>query len=207
MNHRSMKITTAGATTEQSMFGFLQVRKGRRAAVRMLGPFVERSRQRLTRIPESVWLDPYMVGFICTVITDAAKRETDSMGTESLALVQSQAWAEITGLSADIIGEEISFLSTGRSEQFLNGCRKAAWFVEALHAPSDDQLQDSRSPAWLTDLDLGSDTTRSGEDAAPTPYVEAGAPAYGSTPDELWACFFDTALAGISRYAVQPRSL
>lgn len=185
------------------MLGFLRERRGRKAAVRTLGPFVERSRQRLTGIPDDIWMDPYIIGFICTVITVAAKREVGSLGTQSLGLVQSQAWADITGLSAAVIGEEISFLSMSRNGEFLDGCRRATSFIQVLHGAPPDGSPDVQNAAALSEMIDALGVDGSGED----PQQEESTFPYGATPDELWARYFDTPLACLPPYIGQPRSL
>jgi hypothetical protein len=185
------------------MLGILRERRGRKAAVRTLAPFVERSRQRLTGIPDDIWMDPYIIGFICTVITVAAKREVESLGTRSLGLVQTQAWADITGLSAAVIGEEISFLSMSRNGEFLDGCRRAISFIQVLHGAPPDGSPEAQNPAALSEMIDALDGNGSGEDP---PQEDAAFP-YGATPDELWTLYFDTPLAGLPPYIGQPRSL
>jgi hypothetical protein len=189
------------------MLGFWQVRRGRKAAVLALGPFVERSRRRLAGIPESVWLDPYMIGFMCTAVTVAATREADGIGTEALGLIQSQAWGQLTGLNSDLLGEEVSFLSTSRSDEFLNGCRNALLFSEALHGPlAGTPVQDMRSAA-LTETD----DTAAGSSCDEGMRIDAAAVApaaeYGGSAEELWALYFDAAIAGTSPYAVHARDV
>jgi hypothetical protein len=185
------------------MLGFLRQRRGRKAALRTLGPFVERSRQRLTGIPDDIWMDPYIIGFICTVITVAAKREVGSLGTQSLGLVQSQAWADITGLSATVIGEEISFLSMSRNGEFLDGCRRAISFVQVLHGAPPNGSPDAQNPAALSEMIEALGGYGSDED----PQQHEAACPYGATPDELWTLYFDTPLAGLPPYIGQQRSL
>lgn len=188
------------------MLGFLRERRGRKAAVRTLAPFVERSRQRLTGIPDDIWMDPYIIGFICTVITVEAKREVTSLGTQSLGYVQSRAWADITGLSADVIGEEISLLSMSRNGEFINGCRRGMSFVQALHgaapdgSPPDAQGLDAFNE-MVEALDIDEVDENLGQEDG------AGPLSYGATPDEFWALYFDAPLAGLPPYVGQSRTL
>jgi hypothetical protein len=108
------------------MLGFLKVRRGRRAAVETLAPFVARSRSRIAHIPENVWLSPYLVGLMGALITLAAKRRTGPLDAHSLAVVQAQAWSELTEIEGDLFGEELYLLSTEPDESFKSGCRNAA---------------------------------------------------------------------------------
>lgn len=114
------------------MWEFFRVRKGRSAAIAAIAPFVENSRRRLDGIPEEVWLNPYMVGFMGMLITLVARHETGPLNAQAMGLIQSEAWARITGLSGDLVGEEICFLSSSESRDFGTGCRNAAAFLDAL---------------------------------------------------------------------------
>jgi hypothetical protein len=108
------------------MFGFLKVRRGRRAAIDTLAPLVARSRARNPHIPENVWLSPHLVGLMGGLITLAAKRRTGSLDEQTLAIVQAQAWAALTGIEGDLFGEEMYLLSTDPDDAFKSGCSKAA---------------------------------------------------------------------------------
>lgn len=60
------------------MLRVLKTQRARRRAVTMISPFVKRSRA-AREIPDSIWFDPYFVGFISMLITcgsnwDAATR-------------------------------------------------------------------------------------------------------------------------------------
>ncbi|HWP24997.1 MAG TPA: hypothetical protein VNL39_01480 [Xanthobacteraceae bacterium] len=114
------------------MWKFLQVRKGRKAAFAAISPFVEDSRRRLGGIDDDIWLTPYMVGFMATLITLVAQRTISPISSDALGLIQAEAWARITGLNGELIGEEISFLSSGENKDFAAGCRDAAAFLDAL---------------------------------------------------------------------------
>ena len=93
------------------MFDIWRIRQARRAAVGSIGPFVEASRRRLNGIAETVWLEPYMVGFVGTLVTLAAQRRVATLRTEAMGVVQADAWADITGSRPDLIGEEICFIA------------------------------------------------------------------------------------------------
>ena len=103
------------------MFDVWRMRQARKAAVASIAPFVETSRHRLNGIAESVWLDPYMVGFVGTLVTLAAERRSATLRTQAMGLVQADAWADITGARPDLIGEEICFLSAGPQQGLRNG--------------------------------------------------------------------------------------
>ena len=116
--------------------GALENPPGARAAVATIAPLVERSRNRLNGIPERIWLDPYMVGFLVMLITLLAKREVDALDSHSLGLVQSEAWTEITGMRSDLIGAEVIHLSAAGHKTFELGCGDAVAFDLALHGTS-----------------------------------------------------------------------
>lgn len=56
-----------------------EIRRGRRAAVTTIGPLVERSRAALNGIPDIAWRDPYLVGFMLTLITIVARVENPGL--------------------------------------------------------------------------------------------------------------------------------
>lgn len=110
----------------------MDVRKGRRAAVAMIGPLVEQSRARLNGIPDTAWRDPYLVGFMLTLITIVARIESRTLRDRELSVVQSQAWSAITDMNADLIGEDALTLSTAHSEEFQYGCHRATIVASRL---------------------------------------------------------------------------
>lgn len=116
----------------KAMFELLKVRRGRKAAVALISPLVERSRRRFEQIPESAWYDPYMVGFLGMLITLVANRAAGGLSSDGLGMVQSEAWAQITGCRNDLIGEEMCLLSTARNRIFQRGCSSAELFLERL---------------------------------------------------------------------------
>lgn len=118
--------------------GLWQVRRGRRLVAATIAPFVEQSRQRL-QIPTRAWLEPYVMGFMVMLITDIARRRLDPIDSDTLALIQSETWADITGLTANLVAEETVRLSTLRDPLFESGCRNAITFADALCCalPSD----------------------------------------------------------------------
>jgi len=125
-----------------SIFHMWVAWRGRRAVVAAVGPLVERSRCRLTRIPELAWLDPYMVGFLVMLISFVAKREVRGIDSQALGLVQIEAWAAITGMTSDLIGEEVLLLSISDHGEFNEGCRNAISFGEALYRSTNLDLVD-----------------------------------------------------------------
>lgn len=118
------------------MSGLWKTRRARRAAVATIAPLVERSRDRLSGIPERIWLDPYMVGFIVMLITLLAKREVDALDSHALGLVQCEAWSEVTEMRSDLIGAEVIHLSAAHHKVFELGCADAVAFDLALYGTS-----------------------------------------------------------------------
>src|SRR4029077_9187175 len=105
-------LTALGSDGEQdnsfkdgAMFRVLKTQRARRSAVAAISPFVKRSRAS-REIPDSLWFEPYFVGFMGLLITLMAPR-APSLDTDDLAAVQSGSWAAITGMRADLIGDEI----------------------------------------------------------------------------------------------------
>jgi hypothetical protein len=94
---------------------------------------------RLNGIAETAWLDPYLIGFIVMLITLVAKRKVSVLDSHSLGIVQREAWAEITGLKAELIGEEVLHLSAIGHRDFEAGCRNAIAFHEVLSQTSGDE--------------------------------------------------------------------
>jgi hypothetical protein len=115
------------------LLGLWKARRARKAAVAIIAPFVEQSRRRLKDIPESAWLDPYLVGFMVMFITLVARREVNALDTQALGLVQCGAWGEITGMKSDLIGEETLHLCATGDRDFERGCRDAIAIDLALY--------------------------------------------------------------------------
>jgi hypothetical protein len=109
-----------------------EVRRGRRAAVATIGPLVEQSRVSLNGIPDIAWRDPYLVGFMLTLITIVARIESSALQDHDLSLVQSQTWRAITGMDADLIGEDALTLSNSHPREFQHGCYSATMVASRL---------------------------------------------------------------------------
>ncbi|WP_416193876.1 hypothetical protein [Nitrobacter sp. TKz-YC01] len=112
-----------------------EVRRARRAAVTTIGPLVERSRASLNGIPDTAWRDPYLAGFMLTLITIVARIGCRDLQDHDLSLVQSQAWGEITGMDADLIGEDALTLSNSHPREFQHGCYSAMMVAIRLCNP------------------------------------------------------------------------
>ncbi len=165
------------------MLHFLRVRRARKAAIAILAPHVAGSRRRLGEIPDGLWLDPYVVGFVGMLITLIARRASGPLDANAMAMVQTEAWADITGIRAELIGEEIVYLSSIQDRSFAGGCGNARAFLEAHYGePIEDEMMDRD---W-TGADGAGVYAGSGEHFA----IHAGDDA-----SVLWRLFFDSRLA------------
>jgi hypothetical protein len=143
------------------MLRVLKTRQARKTAVATILPFVERSRA-LFELPDSLWFDPYFVGFLGMLITLTATWTARSLGDDNLAAVQIGSWAAITGMRGELIGDEICSLSAAHDEHFELGCRNALSFFQALQSEAgadlypgkpDDPTQQARAALWARYFD------------------------------------------------------
>jgi hypothetical protein len=128
-----------------ALLGLWQVYRARKLSIRRLRPFVDRTRWHMGEDFDDLWGSPYRVGFLTTLITLAARRASIHIDPDGLGLVQLDVWAELTQMSPDLIGERIMSLSLNQDVDFINGCRSAMTFDEALSGsqaarfdPADD---------------------------------------------------------------------
>jgi hypothetical protein len=116
------------------------------------------------------------------LITLIAKRRVAVLDPNELGLVQGEAWAEITGLKAELIGEEVLHLSATGHSEFATGCRNAIAFHAALSQVSTDAGEDR--------LDFSLVTAK-----VPTPFLERGGEAGAIMENAeiavLWRQYFD----------------
>jgi hypothetical protein len=135
------------------MLGLWKTYRGRRAAADSIAPLVEASRRRLGGIPDSVWQDPYVIGFLGMLITLIASRNNTSLSSEDLAAVQAGAWADITGRSGDVLGEDICFLAAANDNRFVTGCRDAETFIQSLNVagPESEELAERETVSFVPD--------------------------------------------------------
>jgi len=143
------------------VFRVLKTWQARRSAVAAILPLVEHSRASRA-IPDSVWFDPYFVGFLGMLITLAASAKTGSLDTDDLAAVQSGSWADITGLRRELIGDEICSLSAARDARFELGCQNALSVFQAVQSNEgadlfpgrpDERIQQARAAIWARHFD------------------------------------------------------
>lgn len=138
------------------MIGLITVYRARRAAVSVIAPLVESSRERLGQdFMLAAWLRPYIVGFLSMLITLIAREETGRrLSDDMLARTQLDAWRAITGLDDDRIGEDICLLSAAREERFMAGCADAVRFASAYYGLHVDPplVSDEAIDAWDVDV-------------------------------------------------------
>ncbi|MGO4705587.1 hypothetical protein AB4072_07405 [Microvirga sp. 2MCAF38] len=116
------------------MLQLWKARRGRKAAVAAITPFVARTRVNFGGIPDSAWCDAYLVGFLAMLATLLAHEVVSDMRSDALGLVQAETLAELSGLRTALLGEGIFTLSLDRDEQFEEGCQMASAFYSALHS-------------------------------------------------------------------------
>lgn len=127
----------------RAMFGLWKTAKARRAARNMISPWVDYSRHRLGTIPDKAWHEPYIIGFMVMLISLAANIKMSSrIADDAMGLVQLQAWADITGMQDDHIGQEISLLSSRRDLEFGEGCNNAQRFIRVFSTGHDPDNSD-----------------------------------------------------------------
>jgi len=129
--------------------------------VAALGPLIQNSRQRLRGIPDTAWLDPYMLGFMAMLITTLARTEQRSLSEADLAFIQAQAWSGLTDMDADLFGREVMLLAEAHDEQFYRGCSDAESVAQSLILRRISERFDTLSSeaeevpaAWETTFDL-----------------------------------------------------
>jgi hypothetical protein len=115
-----------------SLSGLWKAYRGRKAAVTMILPLVQGSRVRCRGIADGTWLDPYMIGFLTMLITLSARHKVSRLDSLNLGLVQQEAWADITGMRPEVLGEHALNLSVSGNDTFALGCHNAIAFNAAL---------------------------------------------------------------------------
>jgi hypothetical protein len=110
----------------------LEVRRARKAAVATISPIVEHSRRTLGGISETVWSDPYIIGFILMLISVVAKLESQGISENALSRIQRKAWNDITSAPGSAAAEQLVLLNSLRNRDFELGCQNAAAFSSIL---------------------------------------------------------------------------
>ncbi len=120
----------------QDLNDLRRVRHARKSASSLILPLVNASRKRLGPIPQIVWNEPYIIGFITTVVTAVAIDATRGRLTgDMLGNVQVSCWHDITGISNADIGDAILFLSRSASPEFFAGAEAAAEMLTGIKSP------------------------------------------------------------------------
>ncbi|GGK39116.1 hypothetical protein [Salinarimonas ramus] len=96
---------------------------------------------------DSVWLDPYLVGFLATLITLVAKRKTGPLNEEALASVQEGAFSALTGLDGGLFGVELVLAGQSPSRAFAEGCLDGGRFYALLTGDAPPR-GDAETPDW-----------------------------------------------------------
>ncbi|MGJ3261850.1 MAG: hypothetical protein ACFE0R_01320 [Salinarimonas sp.] len=96
---------------------------------------------------DSVWLDPYLVGFLATLITLVAKRKTGPLKEETLAGVQEGAFSSLTGLDGTLFGVELVLAGQAPSRGFAQGCADGGRFFTLLTG-EPVPAGDDETPDW-----------------------------------------------------------
>ena len=177
-----------------SLGALWRARRGRRAAVAAIAPLVKESRIRLHEIPAPIWEEPYMIGFIVMLITLVARQKVRALDTHSMALVQCEAWAEITGVTRELVGEEVLYLSAVSDKGFMQGCCDAVEFSRALQLRPTPAIDDH--DAW--GLAAEPAFALAAPDCSPDADVERAAVA------DLWATFFEARVTARRSDAMSP---
>ena len=129
----------------RSLSGLWKAHRGRKAAVAVILPLVDESRVRCRGIADGTWLDPYMIGFMTMLITISARHKVSRIDSLSLGLVQQEAWADITGMRPEVLGEQALNLSVSGNRTFALGCQNAIAFDAALSRSAQLAAFDDRA--------------------------------------------------------------
>lgn len=114
------------------MLGYLDRIRATRSASAIISPLVERSRRRRRGLSPDIWRQPYVIGFISSLITlIAARVACRRLESNRLGSIQLACWTAVTGQPDDEIGEDICMLSANRDEAFMLGCHNAGVFLAA----------------------------------------------------------------------------
>ncbi|HLH51797.1 MAG TPA: hypothetical protein VKV96_20840 [Roseiarcus sp.] len=131
------------------MFDLWRARRARRAATVAIAPLVEATRRRCDGIPDTLWLDSYVIGFLATLITLFGTRRSGPLAADALAAAQSGAWSDITQTSGELAGEQICYFSLAQDTTFLQGCADAERFFHKLVDPRVEATASAADPADL----------------------------------------------------------
>jgi hypothetical protein len=135
------------------MLQLWKARQGRKAAIAMLGPLIEKSEASLGGIPAAAWHDPYILGFISMLASLEARAAVGgNLGSTALGLIQSETMAELSGALASLHGEEILTLSMDGDPQFQRGCSQAVSFHTALRRSHLVPIGTGAGSLWSAEL-------------------------------------------------------
>ncbi len=125
---------------------FWKSSRAKRFAISSISPLVESSRVHVGKIHDQTWRQPYMIGFVSTLITLSALR-VEKLDSDQIGLTQLEAWTAITGVHDDQIGEDIQLLCATADEHFLAGCHNANVFDKVYNTePPVDPMYNFTTP-------------------------------------------------------------
>ena len=107
------------------------VRRTSAHVARLLAPAVGRTVRRPGGVPSHVWLEPYAVGYLVSLVTMVAVALRGT-GPKALAFVQVDCWQRLTGIRDDTLGERICLLSASEDPVFAKGCADARTYYQRL---------------------------------------------------------------------------
>jgi len=131
----------------RSLYNLFKAYRGKRAAVRLLAPFIDRSLWQTGAVSPATWVKAYVVGYVTTLITVTSQDAVDGLEGNTLGLVQLEAWGQLTGLPSDLIGERILSFSLTDDADFAAGCRDGLTFARALLSKSSARVPVSLFPS------------------------------------------------------------
>lgn len=171
------------------MIGYFNRLRAARAASAVILPLVEGTERRKRGIAPDIWRQPYVIGFISTLITLIANRTVPGdLDGNRLGNVQLDAWSTVTGERDEQVGEDICMLSASQDAAFVAGCRNAGLFLTAY----------AGEPLDPADYGAGnSGDTGTGEDMQFCVNNEENLEIYGkggAVAFHLWEKFFDSQL-------------
>ncbi len=116
----------------RALWSLWAARRARRAATEFVRPFLQRSSRLRGPLASANWSDPYVAGFVTTLITTIAREASGGLDEGALGLVQLESWSQLTHVDPAMIGERILSLSLAEDADFALGCRNALIFRRTL---------------------------------------------------------------------------
>jgi hypothetical protein len=124
------------------MLSLFKIAPARRVTIAALKPFIDCVDQPALCTVPTDWLQPHVLGFLSTAITLIAEAAKGPLRSSSLGAVQASVLVVLTGGSAQLVGEEITLLSSKSDPEFMAGCQAAHYFVDALSVERNRHTSD-----------------------------------------------------------------